>query len=813
MALLGERPLLCVIVGLMGGSMLGETLSLSPQLIGIMLGAIGLVLPRWPYPQLQWCCRLALTGCLLTHLSLAWQYRALPLNHITHVLPEAAVTRLTVEGRLYRPVESHGDRQRLYLQLQRFQDADGWHEVQGRARLSVHADDLPFLPGDRVRIERLRLHRVRGFRNPGSFDFQRFMQRRGIYVIGGMSNPERVRLQQRLEGFSLARTLVQWRRRLQALVHTSLPSPYAAVLLGMVVGHRGALPATIEEHFRIAGTAHLLVVSGLHVGFVTMAVLFGLRACLRFLRSWLPRTWLPGWRPTPVAALCCIPAVLLYCSVVGWKVSTLRAALMVGSCILALVFDRSRLLMHALGLAAALILLLDPDALFALDFQLSFMAVAAIALVSQRLLRQPDHPGLVRRWGQRLRAATAASSAAYLATLPFIVGAFHTLPTYGIVANILIMPLASALVPAGVVALSLAALWPALTPVVFAPLLPLLTWTLGLMQTIAALPHAQIHVAALSAAAYVGYYGLLGSLLWARRGHQRRASVALCTALLLMSIGWQYYDTRARQLRITFLDVGTGDAILVQVPGNHNLLIDGGGTYDGRFDIGAKVVAPVLWQRHIRRFDLMALTHTHPNHARGLVSLFRLFPTQHLLSNGTPLSADYFRDLLTVGAQRGTQMHTATDGPRQWRWGRLQLTVLAPPEATAPQQAAWKPRTENDRSLVIRLQYGAVRVLLTGDIEHATERWLLTQNLDLRADILHIPHHGSRTSSLPAFIKRVQPQVGIISVGAGNPYGHPHPQVLRTLSEQRLQVFRTDLHGAITITSDGTRYWVTQFRP
>jgi competence protein ComEC len=259
--------------------------------------------------------------------------------------------------------------------------------------------------------------------------------------------------------------------------------------------------------------------------------------------------------------------------------------------------------------------------------------------------------------------------------------------------------------------------------------------------------------------------------------------------------------------------VGTGDAIVIQAPDGHNVLIDGGGTYDGRFDIGAKVVAPFLWQHHIRRFDLMALTHMHPNHARGLVSLLRLFATRQVLTNGSPLHASYLRDLVMTDTDRDTQMVTASDGPRQWHWGRLHLTVLSPPNLTDPQRVSWKPRTENDRSLVIRLQYGTTRLLLTGDIEHATERWLLTQDIDLRADILQIPHHGSRTSTSPEFVQRVQPQVGIISLGAGNPYGHPHPQVLRTLDQYRVQLFRTDLHGAITVTSDGTQYRVTPFRP
>ena len=810
---LRQRPLLCCLAGLLGGSGIGTFVSLSPQLIGLIIVTTALAMRRWAYPQLQNCCRLLLVGFLLTHLHVLWQHRALPLNHIAHVLPADARSRLTVEGRVDRPLEARGDRQLLYLQLHRLQDANGWHTVTGRIRLSVQAHDLPLWPGDSVRIVRLRLHHIRGFLNPGGFDLRRVMQQRNIYVIGGVSNPERIQLQHRPAGFYLGRSLAQWRRHLQRLVQMAVPTPYDTVFLGMVLGQRGALPPQLEEDFRAAGTAHLLVVSGLHVGFVTMAVLLGCRAALRLLRSWVPRTWVPTWRPTPLAALVSVPPVLLYCGLVGWKVSTIRAALMIGSYLLALILDRPRLLLHALGLAAALILILAPQAPSDLGFQLSFLAVAAIILVSRRVSWRPAQVGLLHRWKSYLYAGIVASGAAYAATLPIILGAFHTLPTYGILANLVLMPLASVMVPAGVLALAIAAAWPPLAPVVFAPLTLLLTWTVTLVQTIAALPSAQSHVAALPGPALAAYYGLCFSLLWPRRGYRRLACVGLCATLLLASLSWQYMETRTRQLRVTFLDVGTGDAIVVQIPGGHTLLIDGGGTYDGRFDIGAKVVAPFLWQHHIRRFDLMALTHMHPNHARGFVSVFRLFSTPQVLTNGSPLRAGYLRDLVMMGTRRGTQMLTASDGPRQWRWGRLQLTVLSPPSLTDPQRASWTPRTENDRSLVIRLQYGTTRFLLTGDIEHATERWLLTQDIDLRADILQISHHGSRTSTLPEFVQRVQPQVGIISLGAGNRYGHPHPQVLHTLDQYHVQPFRTDLHGAITIISDGTHYRVIPFRP
>ncbi|MDH3605303.1 MAG: DNA internalization-related competence protein ComEC/Rec2, partial [Candidatus Tectomicrobia bacterium] len=558
------------------------------------------------------------------------------------------------------------------------------------------------------------------------------------------------------------------------------------------------------------------------VGVVMLGFFVSLRAILRLIRSWLPRHWVPTWRATPVAAFLCLPPILLYCYLVGWKVSTIRAALMVGCSVLALAVSRSRDLRYALSLAAGLILLCDPYALFSLGFQLSFTAVAAVIVVGQYVAARHTEPTTRWRfwrlelwfiWIRRVWIGALVSSAAFVSTAPLLADAFHIVPSYSILTNLVLVPVAGIIVPVGVLGLALAVISPGLASIVFALLARLLAWSLALVQYAAAQPGAQLYVAAPSAYVMLTYYGLLVSLLLNPRRRWRRAAAGVCALLLVGSIAWQYLESRTPQLRVTFIDVGTGDAILIETPDQHRILIDGGGSYNGRFDTGAKVVAPVLWQRFIRRLDLMAMTHTHADHARGLISLLRLFPSPHVLTNGSPFNTDYLQEFHTLGTSRGTKLHTAQTGPRHWQWGDLQLTVLAPPSATHPHQATWQPPTENDRSLVIRLQYGAVRFLLTSDIEHATERWLMMHVDDLRADILQIAHHGSRTSTLPAFVARVQPQVGMVSVGAGNPYGHPHPQVLATLKQHNVRLFRTDRHGAITITTDGTTYDIAPFRP
>ena len=586
---------------------------------------------------------------------------------------------MTLEGSLERAVDARGDRQYVYLQLHRLEGDHSEQAATGLVRLSVPTTALPFLPGDVVRVTRLRLHRVRGAHNPGGFDFERFMRWRGIYVVGGVSNPERLSLRHRPEGFRLDRTLEQGRQRLRTGVRSILSAPYDAVFLAMVIGQRGDLTPEVQQSFRASGTTHLLVVSGLNVSCIAIGVLYVWRTLLRRARSWLPTSLVP--RMASDADCSCVeyPTSLAVLQSGGLGRLATRAALMVGSYLLALMFQRTREPLHALVLAAALILVIQPAASRDIAFQLSFVAVASIFVVSEPTLAVDNPSSVIHRWGKHLRLYLLVNSAAYLGTLPIIGSTFHTVQTFAILANLPLVPLAGVLTQAGSPPWPR---WPSGQPCILGvcSLHPLLTWTVTIAETVAAWPAAQLYIASPSGPMLLGYYGLLGSLLVWRRWHWRLLCAGLCTALLLAGAGWQYLETRTQHLRVTFLDVGSGDAIVVQVPGNHTLLIDGGGTYDGRFDTGMQLVAPFLWQHYVRHLDLMALTHMHPDHARGLVSILRLFPTQHLLTNGSPVISDYVRDLLTAGQRWGTRQHTAMDGPRHWQWERIQMSVLAPPE-------------------------------------------------------------------------------------------------------------------------------------
>ena len=213
---------------------------------GLLVG--GLLLP-FPAPQLRRYARLGLLGLALTSLQLAWQGRALPAQHIAHVLPSLP-SHVTIEGTIVRAIETHDAHQYVSLELQRLESETGWQPISGLVTPNVHTTALALLPGDVVRVTRLRLQRVHSAQNPGGFDFAQFMRWRGIEVVGGVSNPARLHLQARPEGFRLDRSLEQWRQHLRAGVQQLLPAPHAAVFLAMVLGQRRDLPPAIQQSFR-----------------------------------------------------------------------------------------------------------------------------------------------------------------------------------------------------------------------------------------------------------------------------------------------------------------------------------------------------------------------------------------------------------------------------------------------------------------------------------------------------------------------------------------------------------------------------------
>jgi competence protein ComEC len=305
--------------------------------------------------------------------------------------------------------------------------------------------------------------------------------------------------------------------------------------------------------------------------------------------------------------------------------------------------------------------------------------------------------------------------------------------------------------------------------------------------------------------------GVLALILAPRaRAGRGRAVVVILGAVAVATVGWTLRSDG--RVRFVVLDVGQGDAILVRAPEGQTLLVDTGGGGPGRVDRGERVVVPLLRRLGIGRLAALALTHADPDHAGGLPGLVAGIPIDEVwVPDG--MAATGWQEVLGAA---GIPVHRLLQGDRRWL-GSVLVTVLHPPavarpgaSGTAPHASAPQPDA-NNRSLVLRIEWGLAAALLMGDAEAVAEAGLLAAGVPLRAPLLKVGHHGSRHASSLPFLAGVAPRLALVSVGGRNPFGHPAPATLARLDEVGARLYRTDLDGAIDVTSDGTRLWVRRW--
>lgn len=664
----------------------------------------------------------------------------LPANHVARLgLPRIA----RVEGRLVtEPTRWAPDRTRLLIEAER---ADG-APVSGRIDATVYGVAPSLTEGQRIAAA-LKLHPATGFHNPGTFDYGEHLARHGIHVVATGRAESVVTLDHPAPPWP-----VRVRRAAIASMSASLPPVSAALLAGLVLGERTALPRDVDEAFRLAGVYHVLAVSGFNVAILAAAVW----ALCRFLRI-----------PRRTGAATAIVVVIGFALVVGPSPSVLRAVVMAVLVLTALVLEREASVTNSLALAALAILAVRPGDLFDPGFQLSFAATLGIVVA-------PLPRGMIS-------GALAASAAAQLAVLPVTLTHFNQLSTIGVVANLGVVPLAGAATVVGLAAIGLSFLSETVAAVAFDAAWPVLVALRGLVALAARVPGAVVHLPAPGFVAIAGYGSALALLLTSERTVARRpVQRVVAVAALVLAVGiavWPLVRPPDGRLRITVLDVGQGDALVIEMPDGRTILVDAGSGGPMRLDAGERVVAPFLWNRGVLRLAGVAVTHDDADHVGGIGAMRRLFRIDELWTTASaPLE------------------------PR--RFGRAIVTPL-PPAASV--------RRRNDAGLVLRVELGLASFLLAADIGAAREQELMASGTRLASTVLKVAHHGSRWSTTTEFLHAVHPVAAAISVGARNAYGHPDPGVLARLGAEGVKVYRTDRDGAVIFETDGGTLTVTRW--
>ncbi len=624
--------------------------------------------------------------------------------------------------------------------------------------------------GTRVRIHGTPAE-VRPPGNPADFDYRSYLARRDVHLTMSVSNISDIQQLETSRDLS-ARILTPVRSYVRNAVESTIRTPEArAILMALLLGDRSQIDAAVKDQFRRTGLMHLLAISGLHVmmiGLVFYSLLLPLLKRLSF--SWKLMEWT---RSVVTAGI-----LLVYCLITGAPASVVRALVMTVIVLGGVLAQRTYQPLNALGAAALVLLGLDPDQLFDVGFQLSFAAVAGILTITPAINKMMPRRIRQNKLTRPLLSTSIVSAAATLATMPVTLYHFGQVAFGGLVLNTIAIPV-TVVVLCGAVAILL--LFGSIPPA--AHLVGSSTdRTINLLLGIADIGNDIFSWALVqrSVQSPLLVLAIIAAVLTVARWHSPRPRwILLCACLtLLTAFTWlDILSNRVQELDLIFFDVGQGDAALIQLPNDRAVLIDGGNR-SSFTDEGTRTILPHLQQHGIDRLAAIIISHGHRDHMGGIPSVLRRVSTGRIIYNGRNVVSDVFTEMVRVADSLGVPLEQVSTGDTLQFDPRVRVSVLAPFTTPAADADA------NEASVVIRLQYGEIVALFTGDIEgHSEERLVRFLPRFLATDIIKVAHHGSETSSTQGFVSAASalPRdhlLAIICAGRDNNFDHPHPRIL-----------------------------------
>jgi competence protein ComEC len=772
-----RRPLLWLAFAFGGGCIIGVDAGRAGAALALLLSlalaalAVGCPRPRW--------CWVAVLGA---SLGVGGASRALqetaedddPLSHWLH--QREAEGPFLVRGLAASDPETRDGRLTFLTDAEAIEcPGRGGVGPPGRLRVTVggEAQRPTFRDGDRLRFWGF-LSQPRANASPGRSDALEWARHQGLAATAFVKSGALLSVEGHggvgpiREAAAAVRAFV--RRQIEAEV---LEGPEQALVLAMVLGVRAGIDDETAEAFRVAGTYHVLAISGAQVALLA-GILLGLARLVRL--------------PPVVTAIGISCAIAFYAVVVGGQPPVSRAAVMAVVLSLGRALDLDADLANLLGLSGLGLLAHRPSNIADPGFQLSFVATLGLLVLTPPLLRGWG------RWPLRLELALAASLAAQAAVLPLIACHFHRLSPAAPLLNLAAGPASAAVLVMGLVLVAVRGVLPLL-----APWAGDATWIaahalLLSCEPVRGVPWLDWRVPAPGPLSLIV---LLGGLLLLAQGRRRGCALGLA-ALGCLGIALGEGAPRADgRLHLTTLDVGQGDCLVLQSPRGRVFMVDPGGASAGRGDAGDRTVVPWLFQEGVHRIDTLLVTHAHLDHWAAAPSVLRSFPVGEGWEGPAPAADPGYQHLSHLLNGAGVPRRAVARGVRADLDG-VQIEVLAPaPPAKRPVRAG------NEQSVALLVRYGDVRFILPGDFEgsHQSSIWV-------RADLLKVPHHGSRAANSRGLVMGVLPRIALFSVASGGgQQDRLDAGVLKSYRDSGALVLRTDLDGTITVSTDGHRLW------
>ena len=605
-----------------------------------------------------------------------------------------------------------------------------------------------------------------GSRNPKTFDYRLYLKTKNIHSMMD-TTVDQIQLYGEYKKVIHALSAVKYSfvEKIGLVMKEE-----AGVLTGILFGDKSYLDSNIYENFQRNGTAHILAVSGIHIGVLYSVLEFLLRKSHGTVKDFFV-----------------IAFLILYAAVSGFSPSVIRAVMMIVLFIISKRVHKRYDLISAAGFTALIILLLNPYMLFNVGFQLSFVAVFSIGMIYPYLQKRVKYKNAVINMFLLLLTLQ-------IGTAPLIAYHFNYFSIAAFFINIPVILLAGMILPLGFLLFAVSFINAEIFKWMAVAESALLNFMIFINQEVSVIIKDAVHVISPPTAFLILLYVIIcfmtsEMLPSAVEKYKKMISITGVVLLIFLLI---FKPTVNCQYEIVFLDVGQGDCIHIKAPGGRNILIDGGGSPEGNsYDVGKKVILPYLLKNGVKQIDLAIITHLHADHYKGIVSVM-----EEIKVNKTAMykesSEPGVKELIVKSCKNNNSVITYLKKNDKINIQKdIFFKVLHPEEG-------YNNKEENNNSLVLLLDYQGHKILFTGDIEEEAEYVLVKGNIDLQSRVLKVPHHGSKTSSTEDLIEKVNPEAAVISVG-NNSFGHPAQEVINRYKDEGVRVFRTDKDGAVLI--------------